>query len=109
MRPGRARTNGVAVAMLIVAAGLGVTGWGTHAADLSPSPGGTSTADSSGSAAPASPAGLAAGAGAVAPLAGLAAANAGAAGLPAVAVPIAGTDPSGLSSADVVFEEVSQP
>jgi hypothetical protein len=109
MRPGWARTSGVAAAMLIVAAGLAVTGCETKAADLSPSPGGASTTDSSGSAAPASPAERAAGSGAIAPLTGLPAASAEAAGLPAVAVPVAGTDPSGLSSADVVFEEVSQP
>jgi hypothetical protein len=39
----------------------------------------------------------------------LPAASAEAAARPAVALPVAGTDPNGLSSADVVFEEISQP
>ena len=45
----------------------------------------------------------------VAPLTGLPAANGAAAGKPAVAVDLAGPSPSGLSSADVVFQEFSSP
>ena len=45
----------------------------------------------------------------LAPLTGLPTANAAAAGRPAVALDLAGPDPSGLSSADVVFQEFSSP
>jgi Protein of unknown function (DUF3048) C-terminal domain len=45
----------------------------------------------------------------VAPLTGLPAANGAAAGKPAVAVDLAGPSPSGLSSADLVFQEFSSP
>lgn len=45
----------------------------------------------------------------LAPLTGLPTANAAAAGRSAVAVDLAGPDPSGLTSADVVFQEFSSP
>jgi hypothetical protein len=107
MRPAWASTRGGVAALLIAAAGLAVAGCEVSAADLSSSPGSAGPAD--GSAAPASPAGRATGSGAIAPLTGLPVASEEAAGQPAVALPVAGTDPIGLSSADVVFEEVSQP
>ena len=44
-----------------------------------------------------------------APLTGLGVGSARVAGLPAVAVPVAGANPQGLSAADVVFEEVTSP
>jgi hypothetical protein len=44
-----------------------------------------------------------------APLTGLPASSAAAAGKPAVAVDLGGTDPAGLGSADVVFQEFSTP
>jgi Protein of unknown function (DUF3048) C-terminal domain len=45
----------------------------------------------------------------LAPLTGLPAASAVAAGRPAVALDLAGPDPSGLTSADVIFQEFSSP
>jgi len=45
----------------------------------------------------------------LAPLTGLPAASAATAGRPAVALDLAGPDPSGLTSADVVFQEFSSP
>ena len=45
----------------------------------------------------------------LAPLTGLPTATAAAAGRPAVALDLAGPDPSGLASADVVFQEFSSP
>src|SRR5215472_8776660 len=45
----------------------------------------------------------------LAPLTGLPAASAAAAGKPAVALDLAGPDPSGLSSADLVLQEFSSP
>lgn len=47
--------------------------------------------------------------GPVAPLTGLPAASPAAAARPAVALTVAGADPRGLSHADVVFEEISNP
>ncbi len=45
----------------------------------------------------------------VAPLTGLPASGARAAGRPAVAVPVSGSQPQGLGSADVVYEELTSP
>jgi DUF3048 family protein len=98
-------------AVLAMAAGLAVAvaGCGTSAPDLSPSPGGARAAARTSPAPPASSAGHTSEPPATAPLTGLPVASAEAAGRPAVALPIAGADPRGLSSADVVFEEISQP
>jgi len=90
------------MATVAAAAGLAVAACSSGGA--SPSPVSTSTA----SASPSPSASAAATTGPLAPLTGLPATSSVAA-RPAVALALAGPDPSGLGSADVVFQEISSP
>jgi len=95
--------------VLIAAAGMIIAGCSGGSPPVSPSATGHEAATGGASArtvsspTPASPAQP------VAPLTGLPAASTQAALTPAVAVPVTGPDPQGLSSADVVYEEITSP
>src|ERR1700722_853871 len=104
-----ARRAGRLAAGFAVATGLAVTAC-SHA-PLKPTAGATHRASSSPSATPAASKSAQADNSSepLAPLTGSHAASAAAATRPAVALVVAGTDPWGLKSADVVFEEFAGP
>ena len=97
------RRGGRVAAGLAIAAGLAVAGCSQDPTITGVSP--SSTATSSDSASPSA----SASAQPLAPLTGLAAASTSAAASPAVALDVAGPDPQGLTSADVVFEMATSP
>jgi Protein of unknown function (DUF3048) C-terminal domain len=90
------------------AVAITVAGLGLSACSSSPNPVGPA-GDSTSASPSASPTPSASSSGPVAPLTGLPAASAAAAGRPAVALDLAGPDPAGLTSADLVFQEFSAP
>jgi Protein of unknown function (DUF3048) C-terminal domain/Protein of unknown function (DUF3048) N-terminal domain len=94
------------VAGLAVVTGLAVTGCGQAPPDPV-RPGVSSSSFPSGPASP--PASAVASSRPLQPLTGLPAASTADAARPAVALMVSGTDPQGLSSADVVYEEISSP
>lgn len=93
-------------AVLAAAAGMAVAGCGADLPDISQSAAGHVSATGK---APASSASPSSPDRPLAPLTGLAAGSAQAAGMPAVALAVAGPDPQGLYSADVVYEEITSP
>lgn len=100
----------VAAAAGVAAAGVAATACG--AAQPGPAaalPTGTASAGRTATPAAAAAPSAASYSGPVAPLTGLPAASAAAAARPAVALAVAGAGPRGLSQADVVFEEISNP
>ena len=95
-------------AALLAAAGLAIGGCGGGPADLmtpAAQRGATPVPSGPGSASPTKPASSTP----AAPLTGLPATGARAAGRPAVAVPLSGSQLRGLEAADVVFEEMTSP
>jgi hypothetical protein len=95
---------------LCAAAAFTAAGLTLSACSSTPSPVGPAGGSSSPASPSASPATSAASdSGPLAPLTGLPAASSAAAARPAVAVDLDGTDPAGLTSADVVFQEFSAP
>jgi hypothetical protein len=96
-------------AILVVAAGMAVAGCGGGLPDIRASAAGHEAASGEATARPSSSASPTSSAPAIAPLTGLPATSAQAAAMPAVAVPLAGSGLQGLSSADVVYEEVTSP
>jgi hypothetical protein len=95
-----------AAAVLAIAAGLAITGCGQAPPD--PVSGAASSAPAPASPGASSPASVSSDQ-PVAPLTGLPVASAADAARPAVALAVGGAHPQGLSSADVVFEEISSP
>jgi hypothetical protein len=101
--------RGAAALLAAAAAGLAIGGCGGGPADLmTPAAQRAATPAPSGPGRSASPAGPASSTPA-APLTGLPATGARAAGRPAVAVPLSGSQLHGLGSADLVFEEMTSP
>lgn len=104
------RRGGRIAAGLAVLAGLAIAGCSPGTQD--PGASGTSSspaATSSPSASPSGPASSSPASRSTAPLTGLPAASGSAAAKPAVALAVAGPDPQGLTSADVVFEVATSP
>ena len=98
----------------LVAAALAVAGvcLGGCSSPINPVGGGSGSptpASSSPSSSPSSSSSSSSAAGPLAPLTGLPAASEAAADKPAVALDLTGSDPSGLTSADLVFQEFSAP
>jgi hypothetical protein len=93
---------------LAVASGLAMAGCGAGPADLMRPTAQHATSSGSGGASPAATASTAHST-RMAPLTGLPAASARAAGRPAVAVPLSGSQLQGLAAADVVYEEMASP
>jgi hypothetical protein len=105
-----ASTSGRSMAaILVVAAGMAVAGCSGGLPDIRASAAGHEAASSEATARPSSSARPTSPPPAIAPLTGLPATSAQAAAMPAVAVPVAGSGVQGLSSADVVYEEVTSP
>ena len=104
MRSGWTRSIRGAAPAVAVGVTLAVAGCEASPADLMQHAASTQSPAVAGSAAPShSPRTW------VAPLTGLPASGARAAGRPAVAVPVSGSQPQGLGSADVVYEELTSP
>ncbi len=103
-------SGGCIAAVLVAAAAMVIAGCGgslpataLHTTGPATGPGtatGTASARPVSSSSPGAP---------IAPLTGLPAPSVQAANMPAVAVPVAGSDLQGLSSADVVYEEITSP
>jgi hypothetical protein len=96
-------------AVLVAAAGMAVAGCGGGLPAIPQAAAGHQAATGKAAARPASSASPASPDRPVAPLTGLPAGSARTASMPAVALPLAGPDPQGLSSADVVYEEITSP
>ena len=96
-------------AVLVAAAGMAVAGCGGGSQAISPSAAGHEAATGKASARPLSSVSPASPDRPVDPLTGLPASSVRAASMPAVALPLAGPDSQGLSSADVVYEEITSP
>ncbi len=96
-------------AILAVAAGIATAGCGGGLPDIKASAAGHKAATGQATARPGHSATPVPSAQAIAPLTGLPAASAKAAAMPAVAVPVAGQGLQGMSSADVVYEEITSP
>ncbi len=109
MPVGTASGRCIAIVLLVAAAGMAISGCGGGLPAISPSPAGHAAATGTATARPVSSASPGSPGRAIAPLTGLPAASAQAASMPAVALPVAGPDPQGLPSADVVYEEISSP
>ena len=108
--PVRATASGRCIAaVLVAAAGMAIAGCGAGFPATSQSAAGNEAATGTASARPVSSASPGSPDRPIAPLTGLPAGSAQAASMPAVALPVAGPDPQGLSSADVVYEEITSP